>query len=132
MLWMREDGKKFPVWLEIDNATEYFKRFSQLLNARIECLTSGAYTQAFPEAEGAVVIAYVVAGRTAEAAKARVKQLRRWTIQILTEGEMAHWAGIFRYTDVLLSEVYARGLYEKPIWLPPSLDADTPVSLLNP
>jgi hypothetical protein len=130
MLWVREDGKKYPIWIEIDNSTEYFKRFSQLLKARVECLTSGAYTRAFPEAEGAVVIAYAVSGRTAEAAKSRVKQLRSLTMRILTELEMERWGSIFRFASVVFSEVYTQGLWEKPLWLTP--DSPTPVPLFAP
>jgi hypothetical protein len=130
MLWVGKDGKKFPLWIEIDNATEYYKRFLQLLQARVECLTSGAYTRAFPEAEGAVVIAYVVAGRTRQAAITRREQLCRWTMRILSELAMERWAGMFRYAEVVFSEVYTQGLYHESLWYPPN--SRTPVPLFGP
>ena len=130
LLLVGKEGKKYPLWIEIDHSTEFFKRFSHLLQARLEFIDSGEYARAFPAADGAVVMAYVVAGPTPQQAETRRQTLARWTMQILTDLGMAHWAGIFRFTSIVFSEVYTQGLFERAVWYPPN--GATPLPLLTP
>jgi hypothetical protein len=53
----RNDGKKYPILLEVDRGMEYSRKFKRHVRSRIEFIRSGAYKKMFQT--DAVLIAYV-------------------------------------------------------------------------
>jgi hypothetical protein len=103
----RDDGKKFPVLVEIDRGTEDQERFKNHVGGRIEFIRSGDYAQVF--GTQAVVIAYATTGRLQAHAESRRKTMCAWTMEVLRERKLERWASIFRFTSAV---EYAR-LYEE-------------------
>ena len=123
----RDDGRKFPVLVEIDRGTEYQERFKNHVRARIEFIRSGDYARVF--GTPAVIIAYATTGQVPEYAETRRKTMCAWTMEVLRELKIESWAGIFRFTSaVVYKRLYEQSheLFTKPVWYRP----DAPVAPL--
>ena len=127
----RDDGRKFPVLVEIDRGTEYQERFKNHVRGRLEFIRSGDYAHVF--GTPAVIIAYATTGQVQEYAETRRKTMCAWTMEVLTELELESWAKVFRFASaVVYKTLYEEGqaLFTKPVWYQPDSPA-TPVPLLE-
>jgi hypothetical protein len=126
----RVGGRKSPVLLEIDRGSEYQERFKNHIRGRIEFIRSGDYARIF--GTRAVIIAYATTGSIPEYAETRRRTIGAWTKEVLTELELASWAGVFHFTTVVYERLYedAQRLFIKPVWY--RLDSpSTPLPLLE-
>src|SRR4029450_3143989 len=103
----RDDGRRFPVLVEIDRGTEDQERFKNHVRGRLEFIRSGDYARVF--GTPAVIIAYATTGRLQAHADSRRKTMCAWTMEVLRELTIESWASIFRFTSAV---VYSR-LYEE-------------------
>jgi Replication-relaxation len=120
----RDDGRKFPVLVEIDRGTEDQERFKNHIKGRLEFIRSGDYAQVF--GTQAVVIAYATTGRIQAHADTRRKTMCAWTMEVLRERKLERWASIFRFTSsVVYTRLYEEGkaLFTKPMWCQPDAPA---------
>jgi hypothetical protein len=53
----------------------------------------------------------------------------KWTQEVLADLHKENWAGIFRFTSILLGEIYEKSLFEHPVWFRP--DSDVPIPLFD-
>jgi hypothetical protein len=116
-----------PVLFEIDRGTEYQQKFKEHVRSRLEFIRSGEYAKLF--ATKAVKIAYVTTGDTKEYQETRRRTMCKWTQEVLVDLHKENWAGIFRFTSILLGEIYETSLFEHPVWFRP--DSDIPVNLFD-
>jgi hypothetical protein len=128
LLFTDTQGKKYQILLEIDRGMEYQQKFKRHVKARLSFLESKAYLAVFGLRP--VMVAYLTTGQRAEYRESRREAMTQWTMEVLHELQMEDWAGIFRFTSVVFSEVYEQGLFEKALWYRP--DADSPMPLLTP
>ena len=121
------EGKKLPLFLEIDRGTEYQQKFKQHVRSRIDFIRSGTYSKLF--GTPAVLIAYVTTGERPEYRETRVATMRKWTQEVLGELGLEKWAGTFRFAAFPLSEFYkqAGALFEGKVWLRPDLGEPGPL-----
>ena len=82
-----------PVFLEIDRGTEQQRYFKRQIRARVLFLLSGGYKKLFGTHKG--VIAYATTGN-----ETRLKSMRAWTREVLTELAMKHLAHRFRFCSL--------------------------------
>jgi hypothetical protein len=131
--WMRwerrSDGRTLGMWIEADCATQYQATWAKLFQARVEYFRSEAYKQAFTVSR--LLVCYVVVGQTAQAGEHRVQSLCRWGLSRLKELKLEQWAGIFRFTSVVLEAIYEQEIFEKKVWHRLD-DLSTPVPLFGP
>jgi hypothetical protein len=125
----REGGARvsFPIFLEIDRGTMYRQRFKKHVSSRIEFVRSGGYAKLF--GTKAVMILYATTGEREEYKETRVKALRAWTKEVLTEMNLPSWAGIFRFGAVSFADMYKSLPFEKGVWF--RLDIENPVELFE-
>jgi hypothetical protein len=121
----RNDGKKFPILLEVDRGMEHGKKYMSHVRSRIEFIRSGAYKKMF--GTEAVIIGYVTTGDRPEYRESRRKAMRAWTDEVLSELGLASWSSIFRFTSVVFDQLYTTPLFDEPVWYRP--DSPTPVPL---
>jgi hypothetical protein len=120
-------GKTYPLWIEIDNSTEYAKKWSQYVRERLTFIKSDQYKKIFHTP--AVLIAYLVIGLTPLAATARRQTLCRLTMAVLQELNMERWAPLFRFGSAgLREELCERPLFTDVMWYRPEQPSQ-PVSL---
>src|SRR3954452_9216463 len=127
LLFERTGGEMFPILLEIDRGTEYQQKFKQHIRARIEFIRSGAYREMF--GTQAVMIVYATTGDIPEYRETRRTAMCNWTREVLIEQKREKWASIFRFGSLVLDEMYAMPLFEKPVWYQP--DVAESVALLK-
>jgi hypothetical protein len=122
------DGQETPLWFEIDNCSEYRKKFQKLLRGRLALLKNG-YAEYF--GTPCVLLCYLVtgSGSTPEHRDTRLHTLRRWTLDLLTQEKLEDWASVFRFA-VVEEDIYATPLFDAPWYL--ADDADKPVRLFDP
>jgi hypothetical protein len=131
-LWVRLEGResRHAIFLEADNSSMYRAAFTKRLAARIQWVRSGEYRTLGVQG---LLVAYVVAGETAQAAQSRLQTVSKWTVETVKAlGLKESWAGLFRFTSVgTIDEVYEQGIFERAVWY--RADApDTPVPLFEP
>ena len=127
----RDDGRKFPVLVEIDRGTEFQERYKNHVRGRLEFIRSGDYARVF--GTPAVIIAYATTGQVQAYAETRRKTMGAWTMEVLRELEIESWASIFRFTSaVVYTTLYEEGhaLFTKPVWYRPDAPM-TPLPLLG-
>jgi hypothetical protein len=125
LLFENQQGKKYQILLEIDRGTEYQAKFKAHVKARLSLIESNAYKEVF--GVKAVMVAYVTTGQSPEYRDARLEAMTRWTQEVLAELGMEDWAGIFRFTSVVLDEIYDQGIFEKAIWYQPDAPQAVPL-----
>jgi hypothetical protein len=123
----RNDGKKFPILLELDRGMEHSRKFKRHVRSRIEFIRSGAYKKMFQA--DAVLIAYVTTGERPEHWETRRKAMCAWTQEILVDLHMENWSNIFRITSVEYDQLFTAPLFDKPVWYRPY--SASPVPLFN-
>jgi Replication-relaxation len=130
-LLFEQDGKQFPVLVEIDRGTEYQERFKNHVRGRLEFIRSGDYAHVFETT--AVIIAYATSGRVQQDAEIRRKTRCAWTMDLLQDLKIESWASIFRFTSaVVYTRLYEEGnaLFTQPVWYQPDAPV-TPLPLLG-
>jgi hypothetical protein len=123
----RNDGKKFPILLEVDRGMEHGKKYMSHVRSRIEFIRSGAYKKMFQT--DAVLIAYMTPGDLPEYRETRRKAMCRWTQEVLAELNMENWSNIFRFSSVQFDQLYTTPIFDELWYQPNSL---TPVPLFTP
>jgi hypothetical protein len=122
----RNDGKKFPILLEVDRGMEHGKKYMSHVRSRIEFIRSGAYKKMFQT--DAVLIAYITTGDLPKHRESRLKAMCRFTQGALADLHMENWSSIFRFASVEFDQLYSTPLFEdEPVWY--ALDSPTPVPL---
>jgi hypothetical protein len=122
----RNDGKKFPILLEVDRGMEHGKKYMSHVRSRIEFIRSGAYKKMFQT--DAVLISYITTGDLPEYRESRRKAMCRFTQGVLSDLHKETWAPIFRFASVEFNQLYSTPLFEdEPVWY--TLDSPTPVPL---
>jgi hypothetical protein len=124
----RNDGKKFPILLEVDRGMEHGKKYMSHVRSRIEFIRSGAYKKMFQT--DAVLIAYMTTGDLSEYRESRCKAMCRFTQGVLADLHMENWSSIFRFTSVVFEELYTSPMFDEPVWYRP--DSSSPVPLFTP
>ena len=125
------NGNLIPIFLEIDRGTEYQRRFKQHLRARIRFIEEGGYARTF--GTKSVTMAYATTATTGHlpaSGDTRRSTMAVWTMDVLAELGLEHWAGIFRFASVDYAGLFDLTLFEKPVWYRP--DSPTPRTLLTP
>lgn len=61
--------------------------------------------------------------------EARRKAMVEWTKEGLKELGLENWASLFRFCSVSFGELYAGGIFDKPVWFRP--DQERPVGLFE-
>jgi hypothetical protein len=126
------DGKAYPLWIEIDRATEHYQKFQQLLRQRLDVVNSRHYEKTFHTKE--VLFCYVTTAATPELADIRLYNMLRWTEALLPEEERERQrlAALFRFTTVDYPTMYEQphALFTEPVWYQPLVNDQ--VSLLDP
>jgi hypothetical protein len=123
----RNDGKKFPILLEVDRGMEHGKKYMSHVRSRIEFIRSGAYKKMFQT--DAVLIAYMTTGDLPEYRETRRKAMCRWTQEVLDELHMENWSNIFRFSSVQFDQLYTTPIFDE-LWYQPN--SPTPVPLFTP
>jgi hypothetical protein len=80
-----------------------------------------------------VTIAYATTATTGQlpvSSDTRRNTMAVWTMEVLAELGLEHWAGIFRFTSVEYTGLFDLALFDKPVWYSP--DSPTPRTLLTP
>jgi hypothetical protein len=141
------DGSAYPLWLEIDRATENRQKFQQLVRNRLAFVKSPQYEQMFNTK--AVLLCYVTTGATPDLGDNRLHNMLRWTEDVLPHkdvltkedkltpeeelrlAEREKWASLFRFATVEYEKMYDQPhrLFTEPVWYQP--DEPDPVSLLD-
>jgi hypothetical protein len=145
------DGSTYPLWLEIDRATENYQKFQQLVRNRLAFVKSSQYEQMFNT--NAVLFCYVTTAATPELADIRLHNMLRWTEELLPrdeekkedeekgedkekEGdekkkvsERQQLAALFRFTTVDYPKMYEQPhtLFTQPVWYQPCVDKQVPL-----
>jgi hypothetical protein len=125
-LIIEKEGKRYPLWIEIDNSSEFQVKWKHYGRRRLSFIRSGAFAEAF--GVPGVVVAYVVTGPTPEASATRCRTLLGWQMELLKELGLERWAGIFRFVSGQWERLYEVPLFTEPIWRMPDAP-DTPVPL---
>jgi hypothetical protein len=76
-----------------------------------------------------VTIAYATTGERPEYVQPRLRAMRAWTREVLSELDRESWGSVFRFTGLSLDRVYETPLFDEPVWLRP--DEEKPVPLLT-
>ena len=104
-LWVylsRSDGQYYGLWIEVDTGSEHRGKWENLLSARIAFLKQG-YAAYFHTP--ACLLCYVVIGSEAYRAW-RLRQLRKWTTEVLADQQLEAWQSVFRFAAVDIDRVY--------------------------
>jgi hypothetical protein len=109
-----KDDKNYPLWLEIDCGTEFQVKWKKSLRQRLAFIRSDGYAQVFHTRS--ILIAYVVAGPTADAREQRVQTLRRYAAEVLTELGLERWASILRFVSVDRKTLLDTPLWTQALW----------------
>jgi hypothetical protein len=114
LLFVRSDGKKFPLLVEIDRASEYQMKLKSLVRRRLDLILLGEYTRYF--GEEAVCIAFVTTGGAT-----RVSTMQRWTQDVIAaeideQTNRQEWLERFYFTPVVYEELFAPALFTDPVW----------------
>jgi hypothetical protein len=133
-VWIRMGNREgeHAIFFEVDASTTYRVAWVNRCAARLRWVRSGGYTAL---GVPGVLIVYLIAGYTAEAANDRLHAVAQWIVETIKAlGLKASWAGSFRLASVgSIDEVYEQeqGIFERPIWRMPD-QPDTPLPLLGP
>jgi hypothetical protein len=113
------------IWFEVDTGSEHLGRWQDLLRARIAFLKQG-YEAYFQTAD--CVVAYVVIGQPAYRA-ARLRQLRSWTANLLSQEGLLQWIPVFKFAAVDMDSVYShpRTILAEPVWYTADDSPPTPL-----
>jgi Replication-relaxation len=128
LLFEDSKGKKYPIMIEIDRGMEFQAKFKRHVINRIKMVNSDDYYNTY--GTRACVIAYATTGQTPDYREKRVATMMAWTREVLEELGKQTWAGIFRYSSLVLEKMYDQALFEKPVWH--RIDSASPVPLLTP
>jgi hypothetical protein len=136
-----EDGFSYPLWVEIDRATENRQRFQQLVRNRLALVNSPQYEQMFNTT--AVLFCYVTTGTTPELGNIRLHNMLRWTEDLLPKEkkedkeeekkkialQRQQLAALFRFTTVEYPTMYDRAheLFTQPVWEQPLVTDKVPL-----
>jgi hypothetical protein len=123
----RNDGKKFPVLLEVDRGMEYSRKFKRHVRSRIEFIRYGAYEKMFQT--DAVMVGYLTTGERPEYRESRRKAMCAWTKEVLADLHMENWSNIFRITSIEYDQLFTTPLFDESVWYRP--DSPTPVPLFT-
>jgi hypothetical protein len=122
--FVRDDGREFPVWLEIDRNSEYRLRFQSLVRRRIEFIKRGDYARLY--GAEAVRIAYLTTG-----GGSRRDAMRRWTEEVITEviseEHQQGWCEKFYFTACVYEELFDPALWTDPVWQRPAFETTVPL-----
>jgi hypothetical protein len=126
------DGRGTALWFEIDNGSEYRKKYQQLLRARLALIKNGGYAEYF--GYPFVRLCYIVLGETPYR-QTRLHTLKRWTVETIekeiSEEHQQGWLEKILFMDLGLQDIYTIPLFEYPLWQPAN-DATKPVRLFDP
>ena len=117
----RKDGVRGGVLLEIDRGSVYRERFARHIRDRLTFVRSGEYEKAF--GEKSVIYAYVVADDNPQFRETRLRSMQKWAMEVLEEEKRENWASLFRFTEVGLTEVYTKSLFDGEVWHRPDREA---------
>jgi hypothetical protein len=123
----RNDGKKYPILLELDRGMEYSRKFKRHVRSRIEFIRSGAYKKMFQTE--AVLIAYLTTGERPEYRETRRTAMCAYTQQVLADLRMENWVSIFRFTSIEYAQLFTTPLFDKLVWYRPN--SLSPVTLFT-
>lgn len=119
----------FPVLLEVDRGTEHAKKFKFHVSSRLNFVKKGgAYSQIF--GQEAVIVAYVTTGQMPHYRERRRETMCAWAGELLKEYGKTNWAHIFRFTAVVLDDLYNSPIFDEPVWFQPN--STVPVPLFAP
>jgi hypothetical protein len=123
----RDDGKKYPILLEVDRGMEHSRKYKRHVRSRIEFIRSGGYKKMFQT--DAVLIVYLTTGNRPEYREIRRKAMCAWTSEVLADLHLENWSNIFRFASVVFDELYTTPLFDEdePLWYMPG--SPTPVPL---
>jgi len=111
------DGRRFALWIEVDQGTESKAKYRGLLRERLTLIWSGEYEKYF--ATPSALLCYLTIG-TSEYRLARARTLRTWTEELLNEnGRLTAWAHVFRFASMGEDIDDMRALFTKPVWTQP-------------
>jgi hypothetical protein len=127
LLFEGEERGTYPVLFEMDRGMEYKEKFKAHVRGRLEYVRSGEYERTFGFA--AVTIVYVTTGQKPEYRRSRLRAMREWTQEVLTEERQEDWAPLFRFAAVELECVYETPLFSQALWDEPF--GEEPVTLLG-
>jgi hypothetical protein len=117
-----------PVLLEVDRGSEHGQKFKHHLRARLEFIKKGgAYSKLF--GQEAVTVAYVTTGEMPKYRQVRRRAMCTWASEVLKELGKLSWSPLFRFTAVLLDDLYSSPIFDEPVWYTP--DSPVPISLLS-
>ena len=122
-----EDGKRFPILLEIDRGFEGQTAFKNHVRARIEFIRSGDYARMV--GTPAVLICYATTSQIEAYRDTRRKTMQTWTMEVLREQKRENWAGVFRFSSFAFERLYELALLSEALWYRP--EEPSPVSLLT-
>jgi hypothetical protein len=128
LLFVRSDGKKFPLLVEIDRSSEYRMKFQSLVRRRLDLILLGEYTRYF--GEEAVCIVFATTGGAT-----RLSTMQRWTQDVINaeideQTNRQEWLERFYFTSIVYEELFAPALFTDPVWQHPG--TANPVPLLPP
>jgi hypothetical protein len=110
------DGRRFALWIEIDQGTESKPKYLQMLAQRLEFIWSRQYEKYF--ATPSALLCYLTIG-TSEYRLARARTLRTWTEELLTEKRLTAWGNVFRFSSMGEEEGDTPALFTDPVWHQP-------------
>jgi hypothetical protein len=106
----KNKGSYQPVFVEIDRASEQAKFFKRQIRARVLFLTNDGYQKLFGTYKG--VIAYATTGN-----QTRLRSMREWTKEVLTELGMKKLLSRFRFCSLSPSwEQDCERVFLSPLW----------------
>jgi hypothetical protein len=96
LLFVRSDGKQFPLLVEVDGASEYCLKFQQLVRGRLELIVSQEYERYF--GIEAVSLAFATTG-----GESRVWAMQRWAQEVISreiaEEDQQGWLERFYFIE---------------------------------
>jgi hypothetical protein len=124
----RNDGKKFPILLEVDRGMEHSRKFLRHVRSRIEFIRSGGYKKMFKT--DAVSIVYLTTGERPEYRETRRTAMLAWIQAVLAELHMENWSHIFRVASAEFDQLFTSPIFDDLVFYKP--DSPTPVPLFSP
>jgi protein involved in plasmid replication-relaxation len=110
------DGRRFALWIEVDQGTESKTKYLELLRERLTLIWSGQYEKYFQTPS--VLLCYLTIG-TSEYRQERGETLRDWTEELLTGMRLTAWGNVFRFSSMGEEEGDTRALFTDPVWAHP-------------
>ena len=110
------DGRRFALWIEIDQGTESKTKYLTLLRERLSLIWSGQYEQYF--GTPSVQMCYLTIG-TSEYREARTKTLCQWTEELLANLRLTAWKDVFLFAGMGQDIEEAQALFLDRLWQRP-------------